>query len=67
MSLRLECENNPFLPIASVRLLFPCGLECSVRFVAVVQEQRSVCPVRHRRSSSQALAFDPEELAMTQE
>ena len=67
MSLRLECENNPFLPIASVRLLFPCDLVCSVLFAADVQEQCSVCPGRHRRSSSQALAFDPEELAMTQE
>ena len=67
MSLRLECENNPFLPIASVRLLFPCDLVCSVLFAADVQEQHSVCPGRHRHSSSQALALDPEELAMTQE
>ena len=67
MSLRLECENNPFLPIALVCLLFPCGLVRSVRSVADVQEQYSVCPGRHRHSSSQALAFDPEELAMTQE
>ena len=67
MSLRLECENNPFLQIALVCLLFPCGLVCSVRFAADVEEQYSVCPGRHRHSSFQALAFDQEELAMTQE
>ena len=67
MSLRLECENNPFLQIALVCLLFPCGLVCSVRFAADVEEQYSVCPGRHWHSSSQALAFDQEELAVTQE